>query len=781
VPYDAKTGRKASTTNPATWTTFEQAVQAYPGGGQRYDGVGFVFTEGDPLCGIDLDNGRDPQTGALKPWAQQIVSDLDSYTEVSPSGTGVKIFVRASKPGPRCKTAYHDGEVEVYDRDRFFTVTGRAVEGVSRNVEARQEQVEALHLKLFGEAGPPPGPAPQPASAPALEDEQIIRLAGDWNRRDGAGRKFTDLLEGRWNSHFNSPSEADSSLCWTLAYYTKDAAQIDRIFRRSRLMRPKWDEHHGAQTYGQMTIAKALAGVTRRYAGGKRAKPRPTVAGPGGWDEIRPLDAEEPAPQIDLAACFAPVPELGRYIGAIAESYQVDPAMPAMVAMSCLSLAISRAAEVRLGPDWQQPAPIWTCPIAEPGERKSAVFAELTAPVFEYQKLHDKALQDALARHGAEVRSLVKRVETLRARQARTGDGETMQELLDLEEQLARREELKKPRLLLMDATPESVIVALHRNGEKLGLISAESSALENALGRYSENPNLDIYLQAHEGDTYVYTRRKGDDITLEHPALVMCLCIQPHAARGLLDHEAAIGRGMFARFLYARPGSLKGRRRLAAAPVPTPLRQWWSSRLIELLSLPYPGEVCDLGCGAGRQECRPRIVTLAPSAGGMFMAFRAEIERELSPQDGELANTHGWAEKFAGAVGRIALALQMAADPQALVITDAAMRGAIAWVEFLIPAFQHVVATVGLDPLQRQARLIVGWIRREMPASFSRREVIRRHRSRAFRTKEDWEPVFSLLVQHNYLKPTMVSAPGRKGGRPSEGFLVNPAMQKGE
>jgi len=518
--------------------------------------------------------------------------------------------------------------------------------------------------------------------------------------------------------------------------------------------------------------------AVEKAVGAARPLPTPAVtAAKDRWDDLQPLEVEEDPPAIHLDACFGPVPELRDYVAAVAESYQVDPAMPAMLSLSCLSLGISRAIEIRLGPDWLQTAPVWTCTIAEPGERKSAVFAELTAPIFTYQKHHDDEIQDVVARHAAETRSLQKRIDTLRGRHARGGDASELRELLDLEADLARRETLEKPRLVLMDATPESVIVALHRNGEKLGIISAESSALENALGRYSDNPNLDIYLQGHEGDPYVYTRRKGDDITLERPTLTMSLTVQPHAARGLLDHDAAIGRGMFARFLYARPHSLKGHRTLQPPPVPEALRRWWADRLIGLLSLPYPGEVCDVGGVAVRREGEPRILGLEPEAAEMFLAFRGEIERELATEDGELAHTCGWAEKFAAATGRIALSLQMAATPGARAVTPEVMGAAIAWAEFLIPAFRHVVTTVGLEPIQEQARRIVGWIRRKDLEAFSHREACRRHRCKAFKTNEDWEPVFGLLVRRNYLRETKVPPKGGQGGRPSVEYLVNPAL----
>jgi primase-polymerase (primpol)-like protein len=86
-------GAKAN--DPATWATFPAAWDYCLQHAGDVDGVGFVFAQDDPFSGIDLDNARDVRTGQLEPWAARVVEDLDSYAEVSPSGTGVKIFVAA--------------------------------------------------------------------------------------------------------------------------------------------------------------------------------------------------------------------------------------------------------------------------------------------------------------------------------------------------------------------------------------------------------------------------------------------------------------------------------------------------------------------------------------------------------------------------------------------------------------------------------------------------------------------------------------------------------------
>jgi primase-polymerase (primpol)-like protein len=122
VPVIPGTGSNASPTDPKTWDNFTAALEYYRQ--TSLDGIGFVFTAADPFCGIDLDDCRNPDTGVVADWAQPIISLLDSYAEVSPSATGVKIIVQARKPGSRCKTAYETGKVEIYDRKRFFAMTG---------------------------------------------------------------------------------------------------------------------------------------------------------------------------------------------------------------------------------------------------------------------------------------------------------------------------------------------------------------------------------------------------------------------------------------------------------------------------------------------------------------------------------------------------------------------------------------------------------------------------------------------------------------------------------
>jgi primase-polymerase (primpol)-like protein len=146
VPHTCM-GYKADVTNPAHWSKFEDALKfaSRPGFAA---GVGFAFNADDPYCGIDLDNCYPNDAAACAPWAAGILEKFaNTYQEVSPSGTGVKIWCRAR--APRCgKWPIGDGAIEIYDRARFFTVTGRS-SGTSAIVD-HQSDIEALVARLDG-------------------------------------------------------------------------------------------------------------------------------------------------------------------------------------------------------------------------------------------------------------------------------------------------------------------------------------------------------------------------------------------------------------------------------------------------------------------------------------------------------------------------------------------------------------------------------------------------------------------------------------------------------
>lgn len=129
VPYQVS-GQKASTKDFATWTDYQTALAALSRkvfDTAQFDGIGFVLTKQDPFCGVDLDHCL--ENGVANAWAQHVVDTLASYTEITPSGEGLRIFVNARLVGGGRKNE----KIEIYDDVRFLTVTGRVYDNAAED------------------------------------------------------------------------------------------------------------------------------------------------------------------------------------------------------------------------------------------------------------------------------------------------------------------------------------------------------------------------------------------------------------------------------------------------------------------------------------------------------------------------------------------------------------------------------------------------------------------------------------------------------------------------
>lgn len=290
VPYDPVTGHKARTNQSTTFTTFDGAIAAMA----NYDGIGIRVA--NSIAGIDLDHCM--KNATLLPWAREIVDKFhDTYIEISPSGAGIRIFCLVPEQFSYDTDVYYikKGDIEVYIpgfTNRFLTVTGNAL-----NQEDVTETTEALTWLLNTYMHrPTPSAATSVSGRSYLKDESVIAKAS--NAQNGA--KFTQLWNGNI-SEYPSHSEADAALCSLLAFWCGgDKEQMDRLFRQSGLMRDKWDEYRGADTYGNMTILKAISNATVFYKPIHAA----TAAEDFGMDRLKELDPMDTArfPWTDIGA-----------------------------------------------------------------------------------------------------------------------------------------------------------------------------------------------------------------------------------------------------------------------------------------------------------------------------------------------------------------------------------------------------------------------------------------------------------------------------------------------
>jgi len=171
-------------------------------------------------------------------------------------------------PGWR-KTAKYSVAIEMYDRERYVTITGFALEGAPRTIEDRTTEVAALHARVAAVIDYGNGHTALEACPPetALSDDTLLEQA----RAARNGAKFAALWAGDTSGHGRDDSAADIALASLLAFWTdRNPDRMDRLFRRSALMRAKWDERRGAQTYGERTIAAAISACSETY-GSERA------------------------------------------------------------------------------------------------------------------------------------------------------------------------------------------------------------------------------------------------------------------------------------------------------------------------------------------------------------------------------------------------------------------------------------------------------------------------------------------------------------------------------
>lgn len=247
IPKNPNNGFNAKSNDASTWATFEVACEACDK--YNFDGVGFMF--GNGYFGVDLDHILDNVD-----FCDEFVETLQSYTEISKSGSGIHIICKGTLP----EGARRRGNVEMYSSGRYFICTGNLYNPKYKTINECTESIKILHSKYL----PSDTPKFRPSSYETIDltDQEVIDKA----RSCKSGYVFQMLYAGNWQGVYSSQSEADLALCNQLAFWTgKNQGQMDRIFRSSGLFREKWDKRRGADTYGNITIGKACANCLDVY------------------------------------------------------------------------------------------------------------------------------------------------------------------------------------------------------------------------------------------------------------------------------------------------------------------------------------------------------------------------------------------------------------------------------------------------------------------------------------------------------------------------------------
>lgn len=244
VPYQARRPQSgADSTKPSTWATFIEAVAA----AELANGIGYVFAEDDPYVGVDFDQVDDE--------VREDIRILNSYTERSQSGRGFHVIVRGRLNTDRNRK----GHFEVYERGRYFVMTGKALKAknISPRIEERQAELDALVKKRLSDTNGN-GLSPAPVRPLDMSDHELVKKMLE----SKSGPQIRALLAGD-TSAYASASEADAALCCHLAFWTgNDFDRILRLAQTSGLYREKWNR----ADYAEKTINSAISRTAEVYS-----------------------------------------------------------------------------------------------------------------------------------------------------------------------------------------------------------------------------------------------------------------------------------------------------------------------------------------------------------------------------------------------------------------------------------------------------------------------------------------------------------------------------------
>jgi hypothetical protein len=477
------------------------------------------------------------------------------------------------------------------------------------------------------------------------------------------------------------------------------------------------------------------------------------------WPELVSFDALD-LPEFPTDA----LPDaLRRWVEAESHATQTPADLAALLALAVCSACIARRVVVEPRPGWREPVNLFAAVLLEPGNRKSAVFADAMKPLRELEAELIEAARPVVARQQSDRRQDEARLRKLEKTAAEKHGDESAQARHDagnLSANLADDAEPVLPRLLVDDATAEKLGMMLAEQGGRIASMSPEGGVFDLMAGLYSKSgiPQFGVYLMGHSGDDLVTDRVSRKGVRVERPALTCAYAMQPAVIEGLAENAAFRGRGLLARFLYAAPQSWIGRREIAPAPISDATRE------------AYRQTVRAMADGEGET-----VLQLTGDAAGLLRDWEAEIEAMLC-DGGAMEIMRDWGAKLAGATLRLAAVLHCVEHGPAGRIEVRTIAAAVEIARYLVPHAEAVLTMMlaSEETADDDARYVWRWIERHGRREFTKSEA-QHHGKRRFPKADDIDAALAELARRGYirLRPAETSGPGRP---PSPAYEVNPA-----
>ncbi|QJP14815.1 DUF3987 domain-containing protein [Starkeya sp. ORNL1] len=793
-PINPHNGLFASTSDPNQWGAYEEAAACAKSRG--LSGVGFVLLKEQRIIGIDLDNVRDPQTGEIVPWLKAILGFAETYSEVSPSGRGIRILARGVIDRA---VVCHDAQVEMYSSGRYLTITQAQIDGSPVSILQAPKMLAALLARVEAIKPTPVMPAALPTVLPQPVHPSTVTMPPPAN----CGDFFQNVNDAAlanldaWVPVLFSFAKRQAST----GGYRITSKQLGRSLQEDLGITPQGIRDFGLESpstsinvvmdFGgapdAITAAKWLCewiGIDRESLGYQREDPalaalgntmaEGLLAGTDGTDAATSAwnspdlsvlsNGRRPPPTFDPVWLGAPLKSWAE-LQAKGASAPLD-----YVGVSMLSLAAAVLGNARwpqAGAGWWEPPILWCVLVGSPSSGKSPAMSGVTSLLEEAERLmaknHDQGVSDYEAKKIIAVSAKEKWEATVRLceKEGRRND------IPDMPPEAKEPSEPICPKIKVGDATTEKL--GLMAAGMPNGLLLArdELDGWYASFGRYgSAGTDRAFALEMYGGRSYSIERVKHPaPIRIDHLSIGVLGGIQPDKVAAILT---SVDDGLVARCLWCFPEPM-ATFSISRDTVPAAAARAVITRLSKL-----PMGLNEAG------ESAPVRVALEREAVDLLEKFGQEIAERARETTGVFAGALG---KARGHVLRLSCVLEhlwwatwdgVSSPPTG--ISKRAVSTAIEMMdEYFLPMAERVLGDATISVAERDATTVARELKKKGLSSFNARSL-RREIGRGIDDAAAMDAACAVLEEAGIVRarPTR-NGPGK--GRAAKNYEVNPAL----
>ena len=480
------------------------------------------------------------------------------------------------------------------------------------------------------------------------------------------------------------------------------------------------------------------------------------------WDEIIPLDdANLPAFPIDALPNA-----LRNYVLDVAESTQTPIDMAGVASLALMSIAMQPRYKVVGKADWEEQLSLYCMIVAEPSDRKSAVFNQIIKVIQSFEADYNERHSIDVLKSQEEHSSLEKRYK--KATKDYENGKITKDEYDEAFSKYSSHKVINPISLTLDDVTSESLTNEIESQDGCIALVSSEGGIFDILSGSYTNFPNIDIFLKGYSGDFIKVSRIGRPSLYVKNPRLTILLTVQPKVLENVVNNGTFTGRGLSARFLYSVPKSLVGSRRFVTKPIDFDNKKRFSDLIHEILNEP---------------RTVTKFISLSDDAYSLLKDYYESFESRLIT---DLKEIGGWAGKLVGNILRISALITRARnvkydaflytpstdDSAEWMVQKEDMENAIRLGDYFLEHARYAFDFMDDSTIKKQALNFLEKLKESKVNEISFREACRT--TKFMNKKDKATAVITLLVDNGYLREKQGTSRAHNRGTIYE---VNPAI----